>query len=1052
MKAFLRLYLPFAVLIAVITALVGWSLTRSEMARLESIETGQIKLGSEIISEFLHTHTEQITGMMREPEISGAFRLPLDAAKPAVQEIFVTLLYRNTPYQQARWLNREGYELVRVMQGREVPQVLPGDKLANKANTEWFRSAIAQPAGETYVAALDPALDDQNKPIPAQPVLRLVMRLPSEPSDQGLLVVNIAAQELFRHLRDLMAPLDKTSLLLNARGEWLLAPGPQSAFGPPANSFAARHPAEWARISAQPAGQMRTPSGIWTWNTIDPAAVVGGKVASAEAWKLVTLVPAAAIAALIWKIWWPLLAVAGTTLSFLVFGTFQYRKLWLKREVAGSEQALIAEKASVEQRLRLATEGADVGVWFWEIAKNTMEWSEQCKKHLALPPGREPNFDDFYAVMHPDDRERIRRKIEEAVENRQDYYAEYRIMNPDRSVRWVAAPGRVYVKPDGTLEGMSGLTIDITKLKETEASLRELTANLEKKVEERTQALADSQRSFRLLAENASDVVLETDTAGLVTYVSPSSSTSLGRKPEQITGLPFRNLVHPDEWDAIESLEAQIRKGTPANEEVRLRIGEDGYQWFSLSMKPLLAASGAVEGCIGGLRDIQREVQVREAVKAERVRLKATLDSLLEPLALVQPVRGKDGHVTDFIYADANPAACGWMQTDREHLLGGRMLELFPGVETAGLMNTFRETAETGRPTVIDNFPFPLGEATRWLDIRAVKVDDRVSFAWRDVTEQHRHQEIIANERKHLADVIEGSDTGTWEWYVQTGAVIFNEVWAKLLGYRLAELQPADITTWEKFTHPDDLARAKTVLGQCFKHELEIYECETRMRRRNGTWIWILTRGRVVEWTADGKPLRMLGTHRDITASVELRQRLEREATTDALTGLCNRREFETLAHRELSRANRQGAPLSLLMMDIDKFKSINDTHGHEAGDAVLKTLATACAPHLREVDILARIGGEEFTVLMPDTPLEGATHVAGRIREALAHESVPAGDGRSISFTVSIGVAQHDGNSEELPTLVKRADEALYQAKNTGRNRVVVAPAGEASPGSQSR
>lgn len=680
-----------------------------------------------------------------------------------------------------------------------------------------------------------------------------------------------------------------------------------------------------------------------------------------------------------------------------------------------------------------------------------MEWSEQCKRHLASPPGKEPNFDDFYAAMHPDDREPTRRKIEQAVKDRQEYYAEYRIVNPDRSVRWIAAPGRVYVKPDGPLEGMSGLTIDITKLKETEASLRELTANLEKKVEERTQALADSQRSFRLLAENASDVVLETDLAGLVTYISPSSSTSLGRKPEQITGMPFRNLVHPDEWDAIESLEAQIRKGTPANAEVRLRIGGDGYQWFSLSMKPLLAASGVVEGCIGGLRDIQREVQVREAVKAERARLKATLDSLLEPLVLVQPVRGKDGHVTDFIYADANPAACAWLQIDHDQLLGGRMLELFPGVETAGLTKIFRETAENGRPTVIDNFPFPLGEATRWLDIRAVKVDDRVSVAWRDVTEQHQHQEIIANERKHLADVIEGSDTGTWEWYVQTGAVIFNEIWAKLLGYRLAELQPADITTWEKFTHPEDLARAQAVLEQCFRHELEIYECETRMRHRNGTWVWILTRGRVVEWTADGKPLRMLGTHRDITASVELRQRLEREATTDALTGLCNRREFETLAHRELSRANRQGAPLSLLMMDIDKFKSINDTHGHDAGDAVLRHLARACAPHLREVDILARLGGEEFAVLLPDTAQEGAHQVAERIREALAGEPVPTSDGPPLNFTVSIGVAEHDGAAEDIAALVKQADLALYQAKQSGRNRVVAAPAGHPSPSSQS-
>lgn len=1056
MKGFLRLYLPFALLIAIATALVGLSQSRSEMARLEAIESSQIRLGSEIISEFFTGHVEEITGMMREPQINDALRLPVEEAKPAMQTEFVTLIYRNAPYQQARWLTKEGDELVRVIQGKEVPSVVPREKLVNMSGADWFIGTLAQPPGGLFVGSLDLALDENNKVIPTQPIVRLGFRLPSgQGRDQGLLVVNVAAQGLFRHLLDLTAELDAPLMLLNSRGDWLLAPDPKDTFGfvlgAPDNSFATRYPSEWTRISAQPAGQVLTPSGLWTWNTIDPAAVLGGKVASDEVWKLVTHVPAAAIAALTWKLWWPLLIVAAFSLGLLLFGISQYRKLWMKRELAASESVLTTEKTSLEQRLRFATEGADVGVWHWNMASDTLEWSKECKHHLALPPGRTPGFDSFYAAMHPDDRERVRHDIEAAVKDRKDYYSEYRIVNPDRSVRWVAAPGRVYTKPDGALEGMSGLTIDITKLKETEASLRELAASLEKKVEERTQALADSQRGFQLLAENASDVVLETDTAGLVTYISPSSSTSLGRRPEQIKGMPFRNLVHPDEWEAIESLEAQMKKGTSANSEVRLRIGEDGYQWFSLAMKPLVDAKGALTGCVGGLRDIQREVQVREAVKAERLRLKATLDSLLEPLVLAQPLRDKDGHVTDFIYADANPAACAWMQIDRERLLGGHMLELFPAVETTGLMKNYRETAETGRPSVIDKFPFPMGETTRWLDIRAVRVDERVSFAWRDVTEQRRNQEIIANERKHLADVIKGSDTGTWEWNVQTNETVFNEVWANLIGYRLEELQPTTLDTWVRFVHPDDLARSNEIIQRCFRRELDIYECEARMRHRNGEWIWVLDRGRVVEWTDDGKPLRMLGSHRDVTANVKLRQELERQAITDALTGLCNRREFETLAHRELSRANRQGAPLSLLMMDIDKFKSINDTRGHEAGDAVLKHLARACAPHLREIDVLARIGGEEFTVLMPDTALDGATHVAERIREALARESVPVGDGRAISFTVSIGVAQHDGKSEELPTLVKRADEALYQAKNTGRNRVVAAQAGHPSPSSQS-
>ena len=298
-------------------------------------------------------------------------------------------------------------------------------------------------------------------------------------------------------------------------------------------------------------------------------------------------------------------------------------------------------------------------------------------------------------------------------------------------------------------------------------------------------------------------------------------------------------------------------------------------------------------------------------------------------------------------------------------------------------------------------------------------------------------QEIIASERKYLADAIEGSDTGTWEWYVQTGGLVLNEVWARLIGYRLEEISPTSFETWEKFIHPEDLVAAKAMLERCFRREIEVYEVETRMRHRNGGWVWILTRGRVVEWTDDGKPWRMLGIHREITAAVNLRQELERQATTDPLTGLCNRREFEVCARRELSRAHRSRAAVSLLMMDIDQFKAINDEHGHDAGDEVLKTIARACAPHLRQVDVLARLGGEEFAIMLPETGLDGARLVAERLRAAMGGESVALGCGDNIRFTVSIGVAENAAQSEDLPVWVKRADEALYRAKHNGRNCV---------------
>jgi len=180
------------------------------------------------------------------------------------------------------------------------------------------------------------------------------------------------------------------------------------------------------------------------------------------------------------------------------------------------------------------------------------------------------------------------------------------------------------------------------------------------------------------------------------------------------------------------------------------------------------------------------------------------------------------------------------------------------------------------------------------------------------------------------------------------------------------------------------------------------------------------------------------GSVRDITRRKHDEQELKRLANTDALTGAYNRRRFLELAGQELARAKRYGGPLSLLMLDLDHFKAVNDNYGHEAGDLVLKDMVRVCQGVLREVDIFGRVGGEEFMALLPETGLDGGRNVAERLRAALAAAPVAA-DGNQISYTASIGVAALESEMT-LEPLMKQADQAMYQAKQTGRNRVVVA------------
>ena len=175
---------------------------------------------------------------------------------------------------------------------------------------------------------------------------------------------------------------------------------------------------------------------------------------------------------------------------------------------------------------------------------------------------------------------------------------------------------------------------------------------------------------------------------------------------------------------------------------------------------------------------------------------------------------------------------------------------------------------------------------------------------------------------------------------------------------------------------------------------------------------------------------------RDITDKREAGEQLRLTHACDHLTGIANRRTFFEAAEIELTRWRRQPRPLTLLMLDADHFKAINDRHGHPAGDAVLRDLAATLSANFREVDVVARVGGEEFAVLLPSTPPDAALALSQRVLAAIAARSVEF-DGTRIAYTVSGGIAAMDEAVAGLDALMKRADEALYAAKKAGRNRV---------------
>lgn len=169
----------------------------------------------------------------------------------------------------------------------------------------------------------------------------------------------------------------------------------------------------------------------------------------------------------------------------------------------------------------------------------------------------------------------------------------------------------------------------------------------------------------------------------------------------------------------------------------------------------------------------------------------------------------------------------------------------------------------------------------------------------------------------------------------------------------------------------------------------------------------------------------------------EANARLTLLAMTDPLTGSHNRRHFFDMLENELVRARRHQHPTSLMVMDIDRFKNINDNYGHDIGDQVIIEVAKISSAMLRKNDVFGRLGGEEFAILLPETPLEEANRIANRLCRQIAETSVPTPD-KTVSFTVSCGVTQVNEDDEKPEQILKRADVALYRAKQDGRNKVI--------------
>lgn len=283
---------------------------------------------------------------------------------------------------------------------------------------------------------------------------------------------------------------------------------------------------------------------------------------------------------------------------------------------------------------------------------------------------------------------------------------------------------------------------------------------------------------------------------------------------------------------------------------------------------------------------------------------------------------------------------------------------------------------------------------------------------------------------------LECSGDGVWDWHVQRGTEHFSERYLRLHGF-----QPGDVdATPEAFdarTHPDDIPQMNRDREDHFAGRTAIYRNEHRVLAKDGTWKWVLSRGMVIERDTAGQPVRMVGTHTDITDRKRQEALVWQQARVDALTGLPNRRALRERIDRALAqRAVRGDEELAVMFVDLDHFKEVNDSLGHDVGDALLGQVAQRLQACMPPGGVVARMGGDEFTVLLAAADAAAAAEQVGRDMLAALSATFDVG-GERVYVSASIGVSLAPRDGVEIESLFKHADQALYEAKGAGRNRL---------------
>ncbi len=503
-------------------------------------------------------------------------------------------------------------------------------------------------------------------------------------------------------------------------------------------------------------------------------------------------------------------------------------------------------------------------------------------------------------------------------------------------------------------------------------------------------------------------------------------------------GGEWRNLIHPDDRSVVDAaILPHLHGGADAYDcEHRMRHKDGHYVWLSSqAMIVERGATGQPLRIVGTHMDITERKRIDAELQRAVERLRCSEEQLRDVTDNMPALISRLDPEKRFRFA--NRAYLDWLGNEPSTLIGRSLREVY-GAEAFAAFGHHVDRALAGERVVYER-DMVTTHGRRRVEVTLVPHragDGSIRGLYSlvsDLTARHDAELQRARSEERLSLALEGSDLALFDWDIAADRIYHSAQASAMRGGPSAD-ETASPAALRAFVHPDDLDAMRASMKAALGGSVPEYHAEFRIRRRSGDWLWVRARGRVVERDAAGRALRLAGTYADINARKVVEARLRHRAEFDALTDLPNRALFVERLRRATGRAS-PGSPMALLFLDIDRFKNVNDSLGHEAGDQLLKVFASRMRDGVRQSDTVARLAGDEFTVILEGLRGAGdAKALAGKLVETLRAPIDLAGTRRVV--TVSVGIAICEDAQTDDAELLRRADAALYEAKRRGRNR----------------